>query len=187
MPDTLFVYALCDPVTAEVRYVGLTYNPAKRLGEHISEAKKIHEPWHSAPKNRWLRSLIARGHKPKMVVLEEVPRAIGLEAEQRWIKAYGEQIGGRLANCEYAVLDEIPDAVIPVNPDIIGTWDASQIAGCSVATIVAWCNRGYLTYQMTSKGRCISLSSLQDYIRSMRAELGIEQQQEPGEEAREEG
>jgi hypothetical protein len=61
------IYALTDPDGA-IRYVGRTDNPDERIEVHLSEARNDGR----SEKNRWVRSLVAAGLKPAMIVLEWV-------------------------------------------------------------------------------------------------------------------
>lgn len=73
------IYALCDPLTGECRYIGKTKNLAARLRGHRWEAhsSKLH-----TRKVNWLRNL---GQEPLMRVLEEVTLDRWAEAERQWI------------------------------------------------------------------------------------------------------
>ena len=35
-----YIYKLTDPITNDIRYIGYTKNPKKRIWEHIRDAKK---------------------------------------------------------------------------------------------------------------------------------------------------
>lgn len=85
-------YVLADPRDGQVRYVGVTWNPEKRLKGHLTNA-------HSGRITKckgWLRGLIDGGFKPVMHVIEE-----GItdwdDAERFWI-AYFRSIGADLTN-----------------------------------------------------------------------------------------
>lgn len=75
----MFIYALCEPGTRTVRYIGKTGNLKRRLTQHISTKAKTHLGY-------WVRSLVARGEKPTLVVFREVPEEAGAEAEMRYIR-----------------------------------------------------------------------------------------------------
>lgn len=81
------IYALCHPVTNEIRYVGKTINPRTRYKEHIGSTKGTHC-------NKWVRSL-----KPSIPIFVEleVVSSDWIEAEQFWI-AYFKSLGARLTN-----------------------------------------------------------------------------------------
>jgi len=85
MPPQALIYALIDPCTGRVRYVGQTHlRLTKRIALHIADSRRGTST-HSA---RWLRSL---GHAPIGLVLEVVQgnddTALDT-AERKWIAAY---------------------------------------------------------------------------------------------------
>ncbi len=87
------IYALCEPETGEVRYIGKAVDLQRRLWKHYT-------PIHLAPethKNRWLRQVLARGLKPGVLVLERVEGRPWQEAEREWIARYREA-GAKLTN-----------------------------------------------------------------------------------------
>jgi group I intron endonuclease len=74
------IYALLDPITNEVRYIGKANNLKSRLRCHRYEAKSGK---FTTRKTNWLKSL---GNKePKVEVLEMVDENTWQEAEKRWI------------------------------------------------------------------------------------------------------
>ena len=89
-----WVYALLEPITHAVRYVGCSQTPFKRLSTHISSALTV--------KNRdlgeWLQSCNDRGTCPGLLILEEVDdfRLAG-EREQFWVRKY-ESDGANILN-----------------------------------------------------------------------------------------
>lgn len=59
------IYKLIDPMTNEIRYIGLTFNDLKqRLKSHCSEKSKSH-------KSSWVQSLIKQGLKPIIESIED--------------------------------------------------------------------------------------------------------------------
>jgi hypothetical protein len=64
-----FIYALIDPRTHRVGYVGKTDNPDKRLFDHVRQAR--HKVGRNTLKGAWLRELTALGLRPDLLVLEE--------------------------------------------------------------------------------------------------------------------
>lgn len=90
---TTFIYALNDPETGECRYVGKADTPAIRLLEHLQEIRK------AGPNHRlhWIRLLMARGLKPILEILQEVPKTEWQLWERAWIKA-SRKIGMDLTN-----------------------------------------------------------------------------------------
>jgi hypothetical protein len=89
---TTFIYALLDPDTDEVRYIGKADNPNKRLRRHLG----FFEPT-ATYKQNWLKSLISKQQQPSIKILEEVDKEDWQDAERKWIKHYREQ-GARLTN-----------------------------------------------------------------------------------------
>lgn len=91
---TVFIYALCEPGTRTVRYIGKTVqNPHARFRSHITGSSK--------QKNylgNWLRGILARGEVPNMVVLRGVPEAEGSAVEIKYIRIARESLGMRLVN-----------------------------------------------------------------------------------------
>lgn len=63
-PRTTFIYALVDPHTDAVRYVGKTENVAGRFQAHCGERGSSH-------KHRWIAQLRREGLKPVLNLLEE--------------------------------------------------------------------------------------------------------------------
>lgn len=59
------IYKLIDPISNEIRYIGLTFNTLKqRLGSHMSEPGKSH-------KCNWIRKLKSQGLKPIIESVED--------------------------------------------------------------------------------------------------------------------
>lgn len=89
----MFIYGLIDPRTNALRYVGESYRPKRRLGEHVALAR-------ISPNNRrrvvrWVRSLLKVQMLPLLEILEEVPDEAANDAERFWIaslRAAGAQL-----------------------------------------------------------------------------------------------
>lgn len=91
----VFIYALSDPRTNEIRYVGKTVNMRSRLHGHIYDDEKTH-------KSAWIKSLKAKGLKPTMEVLEsffDEADSLWQESERWWI-SYLRFIGCPLTNLD---------------------------------------------------------------------------------------
>lgn len=90
------IYAMVDPDTNEIRYVGKTaHSLEKRLRGHKSDAFSTHKT-HSH-RRHWIKSIYDRGSTPIMLELEEVLVSEWEEAERFWI-AYFRFLGARLVN-----------------------------------------------------------------------------------------
>lgn len=88
----VYIYALIDPITNELRYIGKTINIKKRLSRHITERNLF-----DSYKDRWIRKLVDLSYKPIIIVIDYV-----LENEwEYWEKfyiSYYKMIGCRLTN-----------------------------------------------------------------------------------------
>lgn len=83
---TYYIYALVDPRTKEIRYVGKTINPSQRLIKHTT-------PWYyndGTHKGRWIKQLIQLGLKPEMTILKTVSEEEWQKEEILTIKKYRE-------------------------------------------------------------------------------------------------
>lgn len=67
MKKYTYIYALLDPITNEIRYIGKSNNPKKRINNHIYESKKL-----TTHKANWIKSLIKKNLKPKIKIIEKV-------------------------------------------------------------------------------------------------------------------
>src|SRR5262245_9119157 len=92
-----FIYALIDPRTSEIRYVGVTQHPQYRFQEHLTSAA------HDTPRDAreaWLRELRLAGLKPYLRILEKAPPGEANIRETWWIRYLAER--GMLTNWQYA-------------------------------------------------------------------------------------
>lgn len=84
-----FIYALCEPGTRTVRYIGKSRRVAQRFSQHLRTKAKTHLGF-------WIRKVVAGGEKPNLVVIREVP-GDGSEAEIEFIRL-ARGLGIRLVN-----------------------------------------------------------------------------------------
>jgi hypothetical protein len=80
MSDTTFIYALVDPRTSSVRYVGKSNYPFHRLRAHQTR-KGVNRD-----KDAWVAELEAGGMEPTVKVLAEVDASEWREQEEHWIQ-----------------------------------------------------------------------------------------------------
>lgn len=85
------IYAISDPRTSEIRYVGRTVNYQRRVSEHKSGRG-------SARSGNWIRSLLAQGIMPDFHILEDVPEREQLKEREQWWIAEGRRLGWNLTN-----------------------------------------------------------------------------------------
>lgn len=90
MANTTFIYALCEPNSRTVRYIGKANDPKRRFQGHLHKSVKF-----NTYLGRWLRSL--NGEKPELVVLREVPIEQWEAAEERYIRL-ARGLGMRVVN-----------------------------------------------------------------------------------------
>jgi len=64
----VYIYALCDPESNEIRYVGKAVDLRKRLALHVCERTGTH-------KCKWVAKLAKRGLRPEIKELEFIPDA----------------------------------------------------------------------------------------------------------------
>jgi len=89
MREFTYIYSLSDPFTGEIRYIGKANRLGSRLSTHITEAKKNRN---SRKKGKWTRSLLEKGVKPLIEIIDKVSVSEWQYWEVYWIsqfKAWG--------------------------------------------------------------------------------------------------
>lgn len=80
------IYALIDPRSEEIRYVGQTSKePKDRLLWHTYRSNR------NCHKDRWVRQLRRANLAPRMIIVQRVPKSCWKEAERYWIKFFRER------------------------------------------------------------------------------------------------
>lgn len=72
-----FIYALVDPDTKEVRYVGKTNDLKNRMWEH-HQLSRLKSQTH---KNNWIKKLLSEGKRAELLILEECDESNWQERE----------------------------------------------------------------------------------------------------------
>lgn len=85
------IYALCDPDTAEVRYIGKANDPAGRLRSHIRDCRRRKTPVYD-----WISKLLSAGKAPEMFVVRH--ECANWQGEERHLIAKARAFGMRLLN-----------------------------------------------------------------------------------------
>ncbi len=93
--EVAFIYCLCCPKTNEVRYIGKSKNPKKRLMEHIHVAAYGHSNRHQS---QWVRSLISCGTEPLLKVVFRVPEDMTWQVAEKFFIASAKEFGFDLTN-----------------------------------------------------------------------------------------
>lgn len=87
------IYALKDPLTKSIRYIGKSCKGLNRPKEHLFP----HQNKLKTHKNCWVRSLLKKGLKPEIIILEECDRESLDKREIFWID-YHKKHGYELTN-----------------------------------------------------------------------------------------
>lgn len=87
------IYALLDPSDYAVRYVGYALDGPRRLESHLQQSLKAR-----GHKAAWIRLLRARGERPIMVILEDLPSDVDWRVNERWWIARMRELGCDLTN-----------------------------------------------------------------------------------------
>lgn len=81
---TTYIYGLQCPLSGDVRYIGKSIAPTKRINAHIRGAVSFSYDHHTA---RWLRKLAAENLRPVLTILEEVKAGEDWRSiERSWIE-----------------------------------------------------------------------------------------------------
>lgn len=88
----VFIYALIDPFTFKVRYIGKTIRLKERLMNQMNERSNTY-------RSHWLQSLKSKKKRPHQVILQTLNDSDDWQkAEVRWI-AVAKKYGWPLVNC----------------------------------------------------------------------------------------
>jgi ATP/maltotriose-dependent transcriptional regulator MalT len=82
--ETTFIYALKCPIFKDIRYIGQSKTPTKRLYQHINDQSNIY-------KSYWVKQLKSKRLMPILTILEEVDILIANEKEDKYINKYSQE------------------------------------------------------------------------------------------------
>jgi len=126
------VYALSDPRTDEIRYVGIAQDIYQRYAQHLSQTPSSNEK-----KDAWISELRAAGIVPRLIVLEaNVSKTIIYEREAYWIQYYLAQ-GEKLTNIIYG-------EAVALNQGLLTLQQASRRVAKSEKSLRRWIQSGKL-------------------------------------------
>lgn len=89
--NTVYIYALGDPDTCEIRYIGKSIRPVERLQNHMNEVSNCH-------RSNWLQSLKRAGKRPLMTIIEQITGDMPWQPSERYWIARGRALGWPLTN-----------------------------------------------------------------------------------------
>jgi hypothetical protein len=90
------IYALQDPITESIRYIGKAKNPAERFKKHLIESRSGRRSHY--PVYQWMNKLSREGLLPKLIVLAS---SISMEweiLETEMISQHRQELGRTLLN-----------------------------------------------------------------------------------------
>ncbi len=85
--ETIYIYALIDPISDEIRYIGKTKNIKKRYKQHLYPKK--HD---NSKRAIWLKELKSNGLKPKIKVIDVTDVTLWSDMEKKYIKEYSSEL-----------------------------------------------------------------------------------------------
>mgnify|MGYP001584261892 CR=1 FL=1 len=91
----LYIYALIDPDTGDVRYAGKCRFPTYRMRSHVVRCSNWYQE--NSDKGAWIRDLLSRGKQPIVRILERVTENNCVEKEAHWIRFF-RNAGNSLTN-----------------------------------------------------------------------------------------
>lgn len=144
------IYAMADPRTDTVRYVGITqYDLSIRLSQHVSEARKNKQRRKNRRTN-WIRYLLSLGIKPSISLLEKCSMSDWKERERYWIEKYRADGADLVNGCDggTGVLNPTPETLAKMSAIKIGKtpWNKgvpmseAQREKCRQASERRWAN-----------------------------------------------
>jgi excisionase family DNA binding protein len=134
------VYALSDPRTDEIRYVGIAQDIYQRYAQHLSQIPSSNEK-----KEAWISELRAAGIVPRLIVFEaNVSKTIIYEREAYWIQYYLAR-GEKLTNIIYG-------EAVALNQGLLTLQQAARKVAKSEKSLRRWIQSGKL--RASKSGGC---------------------------------
>jgi hypothetical protein len=92
--EIIYIYALIDPITNDIRYIGKSNNVEKRFKKHMYDSLKNKKKTH---KERWIFKLKEKNLIPSLIILKETTNNEYEYWEEYYIKYY-KSLGCKLTN-----------------------------------------------------------------------------------------
>lgn len=161
------IYALAEPQTALVRYIGQTKNWRNRFRQHCSPTENLA----STHRANWLNSLFAAGLKPVGRILEETDDLD--RAERRWIAQFRAN-GADLVNGNDGGKDLSHAHKAKASSPWAGRQTPLQTAQIEIASTVRFCKRtGRTEMAARVQGRLDQIRANIRHVRRVRGAAGI--------------
>jgi hypothetical protein len=102
----MYVYALGDPRTQQIRYVGIARDVYKRYAQHLNY------PHANDAKNTWMTEIKRAGIVPTLAILEsDVDENDIYEREKHWIRHYQDH-GASLTNIKHGTTSQQIEVIV---------------------------------------------------------------------------
>lgn len=153
----MYVYALGDPRTQQVHYIGQAKNVYRRFAQHLNE------PHRNKGKDTWMDDIKAAGIVPTLAILESnIDPSVIDERERYWIKRHLAQ-GAPLTNIAHG-----PRAGQEFETDYVTAHDAAQILSLKHDRPI---RVDYISKMAKSKKHAIRVARFRDRIMYHRADI----------------
>lgn len=150
--NTTYIYGLKDPVSLEMRYVGKSNNPIKRLKHHIYNSKKYNRHCSS-----WIKSLLNNNLFPILEIIEECTLENWQEREIHWIGKFDNLVNhtkggqGRTSDGKSTIKNNSGlsiEELIPAIISMIPTFSDREIERKFQLSkgFISRCRNGYIKY-----------------------------------------
>lgn len=150
--EKIYIYALSDPITNEIRYIGKSNNPELRLKNHLYKCHIYNR--HSS---KWLLKLKLRNLKPILTILEECDINNWEERETYWISKFNNLVNhtkggeGRVCDGKSTIKNNSGldiETLIPIIISMIPTFSDRDIERKYQLSkgFISRCRNGYIKY-----------------------------------------
>lgn len=127
------IYALVDPETHAIRYVGkTTWSLTHRLRAHLSDIKQAPH----THKARWINGLLRQGLRPRIITLDIVSPSDWERAERHWIRCFADTVtnetpGGEVGGWGWRRGERAPSARL-TESDVVAISERFAVGGVTL-------------------------------------------------------